>query len=205
MPFVAESLWQALAEAAPDRGLPEPGLALRSAVIAPWPRLPEEWRDVAVEKRMARMQDLVRSVREVRNRYRFEPKMALDAAVRCSEQVAEDLRSVESFIMQLAGVGALTIGPETSKPPSSTTYVGADFEAYVSLAGKIDVSAEIERLKKQLTEKRAHLKAIESKLDNAGFVQRAPAEVVGQQRELAADARNQIEALEANLRDLRAS
>ena len=59
MPFVAESIWQALAEAAPRRGLPTPAPAAESVVIAPWPAFPEAWKDAAMEARFARMQELV--------------------------------------------------------------------------------------------------------------------------------------------------
>ncbi len=59
MPFVAESIWQALGQAAPHRGLPLPTEAAESVVIAPWPVFPEVWKDAAMEARMARMQELV--------------------------------------------------------------------------------------------------------------------------------------------------
>src|SRR5438445_1067768 len=69
MPFVAESIWQALAEAAFERGLPAPEPAAESVVIAPWPELPASWQDKAMAQRMARMQGLVRIVADVRNRH----------------------------------------------------------------------------------------------------------------------------------------
>src|SRR5215469_15300039 len=69
MPFVAESLWQALNEAAPERGLPAPAKSRESVVVAAWPTYPAEWINDGVEKRFARMQDLVRGIRETRNRY----------------------------------------------------------------------------------------------------------------------------------------
>jgi valyl-tRNA synthetase len=81
MPFVAESIWQALAEAAPVRSLPVPEPARESVVIAPWPSFPEGWQDQAMETRFGRMQELVRAVREVRNRYTVDPKTSLDVAV----------------------------------------------------------------------------------------------------------------------------
>src|ERR1700730_3035866 len=68
MPFVAESIWQALGEAAFERGLPTPEPTAESVVIAPWPLFPETWRDASMEQRIGRMQELVRAVREVRNR-----------------------------------------------------------------------------------------------------------------------------------------
>src|SRR5262249_38597628 len=59
MPFVAESVWQALAELAPIRGIPEPSAAAKSVCIAPWPQFPDSWRDPSAESRFARMQELV--------------------------------------------------------------------------------------------------------------------------------------------------
>jgi valyl-tRNA synthetase len=203
MPFVAESVWQALAEAAFERGLPAPEPAAESVVIAPWPALPAGWKDPAVEGRIARMQDLVRAVREVRNRYMVDQKASLDVSVRCREEVAADFRTLAPFVAALAGVGRLECGPGTAKPKQSATHVHPDFEAYVSLAGLIDVAAEAARLEKQHAEKVRHLHGARAKLDNAGFVERAPAEVVQQQRDLVAELQCQIKAIEDNLRELR--
>src|SRR5438445_6020333 len=74
MPFVAESLWHALNEAAPKRGLSETVDPTESVVIAAWPAFPEEWISETVEARFARMQELVRGVRELRNRYQVGEK-----------------------------------------------------------------------------------------------------------------------------------
>ena len=203
MPFVTESIWQSLAEVAFERGLPTPDPSAESVVIAPWPQYPEEWKNPALEARLARMQDLVRAVREIRNRYMIDPKANLDLFVRAKESVAADLRSLAPFIQQLAGVGRLECGPGIQKPAQAASYVHADFEAYVSLEGLIDVRAEISRLEKQLAEKRKHLHGIEAKLGNDSFVSKAPAEVVEQQRNSARDTQNQIEAIQSNLAELR--
>ena len=84
-------------------------------VIAPWPEFPANWRDPAMEQRMARMQELVRTVREVRNRYKVDQKTKLDVSVRCSELVARDFGQLAAFITVLAGVGELKCGPDVSK------------------------------------------------------------------------------------------
>ena len=54
-------------------------------------------------------------------------------------------------------------------------------------------------------EKTRHLQGARAKLGNANFVDRAPAEVVQQQRDLVADLQAQIRAIEENLRELRES
>jgi valyl-tRNA synthetase len=203
MPFVAESLWQALGEATFERGLPAPEPTSESVVIAPWPEFPRAWQDPSMEQRMARMQDLVRAVREVRNRYTVDPRTGLDVFVRCGPAAAEDFRTLAPFITQLAGVARLECGPDVAKPPQAATHVHPEFEAYVSLKGLIDVPTEIQRLEKQLAEKKRHLQGAQAKLGNKSVVERAPAEVVQQQQELAADLQSQIKILEETLRELR--
>jgi valyl-tRNA synthetase len=202
MPFVAESIWQALAEAAPRRGLPTLMDAAESVVIAPWPVFPDDWKDAAMEARMALMQELVRVVREVRNRYQIDARTPLDVSVRCSEATAEDLRALAPFITSLACVGRLECGPTTAKPRQSATHVHPQFESYVSLTGLIDPAAETKRLDKELAEKLKHLQAARGKLGNSNFVDKAPAEVVQQQRDLVEDLQKQVQAIEENLREL---
>lgn len=203
MPFVAESIWQALAEAAFERGLPAPDMAAQSVVIAPWPSFPDTWIDAAMDQRMGRMQDLVRAVRELRNRYNLDPKNNLDVFIRCGKEVAGDFQALSQFITMLAGVGKLECGDKITKPPQSASHVHSDFEACVSLKGLIDMTAEAKRLEKQLSEKRQHLKSAQAKLENPSFRDKAPADVVQQQRDLVTDLQKQIKAMETNLNDLK--
>jgi valyl-tRNA synthetase len=202
MPFVTESIWQALNESAFERGLPGPEPASESVMVAAWPTFPAAWRDTAVEQRMGRMQELVRSVREVRNRYNLEPKTPLDAFVRCSAAVAADFQLLSSFIAQLAGVGKLEAGPDVGKPAQGVGNLTPDFEVYVSLKGLIDPVAEINRLEKQLAEKQKFLQGLLAKLSNESFVKNAPVEVVQQQREKVAEVQQQIATIAENLKEL---
>jgi valyl-tRNA synthetase len=203
MPFVAESIWQVLNEAAFERGLPNPEPASESVVIAPWPDFPTSWQDAAMEQRMARMQELVRAVREVRNRYDLKKEAGLEVFVRSNDSVAADFQALTPFIAQLASVSRLECGPSMRKPPQSATHVHPDFEAYIALRGLIDSAAEIKRLEKQLAEKLKHSQATRAKLDNPNFVGKAPPDVVQQQKDQVADLEKQIQVIEANLRELR--
>jgi valyl-tRNA synthetase len=203
MPFVAEAIWQALGEAAFERGLPTPEPTTESVVIAPWPQFPDTWRDPSMEQRMGRMQESVRAVREVRNRYGIDAKKPLDVFVRCAPAVSDDFKALTPFITTLAGVGRFSCGPDVSKPRQAASFVHPEFEAHVSHEGLIDVDAEIKRLEKQLAETRRHLQAAQAKLNNANFVAKASPEVVQQQRDLATDLEKQIQVIEASLRELR--
>ncbi|MDW8243982.1 MAG: valine--tRNA ligase [Thermogemmata sp.] len=205
MPFVAESLWQALGQVAPQRGLPLPVPAEESVVVAQWPQYPDSWIDPAIEQRFALLQELVRGVRELRSRYQLEERARLDVFVKCSEATAADVLALAAFLAPLAGINHLQAGPLVRRPPLAGTIVRPHFEAYVPLAGLIDLNVEIHRLEKQLTDKRKAQAAAQAKLANEKFVQNAPAEVVQQQRELLLDLEKQIAVLEDNLRELRAA
>jgi len=197
MPFLAETLWHALNEAAPSReGVTE------SVVIAPWPEYPAEWIDAGVEARFARMQELVRGVREVRNRYQVDDKTKLDVSVKASEAVSKDFTELAAFIGPLAGIANFTASPAVAKPKQAGTVVKPDFEAFVHLEGLIDSAAEAKRIEKQLGEKRKQRDAVKAKLANPAFADKAPADVVQVQRDLQADLDSQIAALEETLRDL---
>jgi valyl-tRNA synthetase len=202
MPFVAESIWQALAEIAFERGIPTPEPSAESVVIAPWPEAPESWKNPAMERRMARMQDLVRAIREIRNRYQLDAKIGLDVSVRCNSEVAGDFELLLPFIEFQAGVTKLTCGDDVAKPKQAGRRIRPDFEAYVSLKGLVDAAEEKQRLEKQRAEKQRFLQTIRAKLENPSFTERAPAEVVQQQRDLVADLESQIQVLETNLNEL---
>lgn len=204
MPFLAESVWHALAELAPERGLPTPSKTPRSVMIASWPEFPAEWSDADIEMRMGRMQELVRATREIRNRYNVDVKLPVEIVVRCSEAIAKDLRALEPFIKQLATVSACTFGPGVAKPAQKASFVHPEFELSVSLVGLIDPAKEMARLEKQIAEKKKHLESTQRKLNDPKFAERAPADVVQQQRDVAVETEAQIKALEANLKELRA-
>lgn len=204
MPFLAESLWQALNQAVPQRGLPVPAAPAGSVVIAPWPSYPKELTDASTESRIARMQELVRGIREVRNRYSID-KAPLKVVVKCPQGVASELADLSLFVVQLANLEAFDCGPEQTKPRQAAGIVRPDFEAYVSLTGLIDPAAEAKKTEKEIADKRKQLAAIQAKLGNASFIDRAPAEIVQQQKDAAQDLENQIQTLEANLTDLQSA
>ena len=203
MPFLAESLWQSLNEAAPVRGFPEPTAAGPTVTKAPWPELPASWQDVGMETRIARMQELVRIVRDVRNRYMVDGKTALNVSVRSTADVAAEFEALKPFITLLAGVGEFHTGPAVTKLKQSASQVTADFECYVSLEGLIDPVAEVKRLEKQLADKVKSLESTEKKLGNADFVARAPANVITEQRELVADLTKQIASMRETIEELK--
>jgi valyl-tRNA synthetase len=204
MPFVSESLWEALGQVAPKRGIQQLTDAPAHACIAPWPGYGEAQIDVGTESKIARMQELVKGIRETRNRYLID-KAPLAVAVKCVGPVAAELNALAPFVKSLGQLSEFTCGPDASKPKQAGTIVAREFEAYVSLEGLIDVASEVKRLEKQIADKTKQLAVLKSKLGNESFVRNAPAEVVEQQRATASELEGQIASMEANRSELAAS
>lgn len=79
---------------------------------------------------------------------------------------------------------------------------GAGVEAYLPLAGLIDLEQEVARLRKALAEADTEVRQAEAKLANEAFTSKAPPHVVQQQRERLAAHRERRERLRARLETL---
>jgi valyl-tRNA synthetase len=142
MPFVTESIWHSLADIAFERGLPEPEPAAESICIAPWPTIPGMWKDKAVETGVGRMQRLVHSVREIRNRYpNIAPRTPLNVFVRCSG-IASGTSTASAVSGSIASsTGTASGTSEASGVIASIATVADDFMAlkpFIALLAGVD-------------------------------------------------------------------
>jgi valyl-tRNA synthetase len=82
----------------------------------------------------------------------------------------------------LAGAGEIVIDPGYEAPKGTPAAVTGAGEVYMPLEGLIDVEAERARLTKEISATQIEVKKCEGKLGNASFVDRAPPEVVEQEK-----------------------
>lgn len=200
VPFITESLWEKLGAQAPVRGLNKPQERQELAMLAPWPKPHGSWENDAVEAEFARLQSVIRAVRDIRAQYTVPPSKKIAAAIRCDGASAGSLRALAHHIVNLGGLEALEIGPAVERPALAAVQALGDVEIYV--AGVLDPEKERARLEKQREKIMADLLKSRAKLQNAAFVDRAPADVVATERQRAADSEAQIAAIEESLRQL---
>ncbi len=203
-PFLCEELWQRLAEIAPERGLPTPSHAAASVMIAPWPVIPADWRDPALEARFARLQDTIVAVRNVRAVYGIPPATPLTLHVRCAPQVAADLQDVSGQFENLARTMLEAAGAQVERPKGAASFALADADGFIPLEGVIDRDAELKRQRKESEKLRGIIAGSEKKLADEKFVSRAPAEVVAQARENLAALHKQLQSVEEIIQQLSA-
>ena len=75
-------------------------------------------------------------------------------------------------------------------------------EVYVPLAGLMDLAAERRRLQKERDELHGHIERLIGKLANEGFLAKAPAAVVEQERTRLAEMQERLGLIDRNLAEI---
>jgi valyl-tRNA synthetase len=205
MPFVTEELFGALRSACeahpahygPKRGW-EPAL-----IVAKWAEAgPEEpWEQEGVAA-FRIVQDLVTAIRNARAERGVEAGRRIEAAIRAGDR-AEFLQSNRAALAWLARLDPdrLQIEAELETPPESIRLVVGPVEAFLPLAGMLDLAAEQRRLAKQYEGALQELQRLE-RLLAGDFATRAPRELVARERAKLEATRSAAERLAAQLKDL---
>jgi len=205
-PFVTEEIWQHLGDLTPERGAlsAERAGAAESICVAPWPGAHERWLDEDAETTFARIQEIVRTIRNIRKKVGLAdrtPRLRVVLSLADATPQA-GLEANQHLICDQAALDQLQIGVGLEKPAHSATAVLSGMEVYVPLEGVIDLEVERQRLRGRLEKARKFLEGSERKLANQSFIEKAPEEVVEKERQRNAELREEIERLEANLAEL---
>jgi len=204
VPFITEGIFQKLNEVAGERGLS--GLAevgnADALVIAKWPEGLEGFVDESAERQIALAQDVIRAVRDIRNKYNTASTQMLKVSVKSANDTAETLNRNRDLIAQLAGVEDFEADAEAVKPDNAAVSVIQDgIEVYVH--DIIDPEAERKRLEKQKEQIENAIKPVRAKLSNENFLTKAKPEVVAQAKERLASLEEQLATVEKHLAELK--
>ncbi len=126
----------------------------------------------------------ITSIRNLRAEYDINPGKPLEVMLKAANDVdaarIETNKQVLVSLAKLESVRVLTAGEET---PACATALVNKSELMIPMAGLIDKDAELDRLAKEVAKTEGEIKRIEGKLNNQGFVAKAPEEVVAKERE----------------------
>ncbi len=205
MPFVTESVWQALNQAAPRR--PDPvshsvAPAAESVCIAAWPEYPASWYQPRAEATIGHWREKIAAVRNLRSERNVPTAAKVTPIFVATGATAAALRLGLKHLESLTGSSSVTIVESAERPEECAVAVLGDCEVILPLAGLIDRGAEKAKQQKALADVERQVGSIEAKLANESFVARAPAEVVAQQRAKLAELHAQRLAIQALLAGL---
>jgi len=200
VPFITEALWEKLNEVAPRRGIHQELSASEFLVHAPWPEARPELEDSALEQQVALMQAVIQSVREIRARHDVPMTQKVKIQIQDGPE-AKSLEVCRDLIANMAAAESVTVGDAAAASATSASAIAQGVQLYV--LGVVDTKKEIEKLDKQITKLEQQIKATEGKLNNKGFVDKAPKDVVERERSNLEERRGQHAALTARRQELK--
>jgi len=170
VPFVTESLWQRL----PGRNGGE------FVARAPWPvRRSDTPSRGAADFELVR--EAVLAVRQIRADNNVPPGKAVDVHIRPAREAAVVFEREGGTLGRLARatVSIINGAPVTA---AAHAVIAGGTEIIVPLAGLIDVEAECAKLRTEAAELEKQITARRGRLENPKYVERAPAQVVANDR-----------------------
>jgi len=150
--------------------------------------------DPDAEARFERVRGLVTAIREVRAQHRVGPKRRI--TLHTSSKLDDEERAL---IQTLAGVERIVDASDDNAVAFNA--IGAEHRLS-DLADQVDADAERERLERQLGELNKSIRALEGRLNNPGYTDKAPAHLVDQTRDQHAQAVGERNSVAAQLENL---
>jgi len=190
IPFITEELWQTVAPLAAKPG--------DSICVAPYPKSELAKIDEAAERQAATLKALVNACRNLRGEMDIAPGQRVPLIAEGDHATLAPHFPYMKFLARLADAKVVDALPDAD---AAVQVVGS---ARLMLHIEIDVAAEVARLEKETARLKGEIQKAEGKLGNASFVDRAPANVVAQERERLAGFRATLEMVETQLARLKA-
>jgi valyl-tRNA synthetase len=179
MPFITEEIWQRVA--------PLAGRGGDSIMLAAYPQVDATQEDAQAMADLEWVKRFIVSIRHLRAEMNIPPSQGLSVLLRPTADDARRATDNDAFLKAMAKLDAITqLAADEAAPTSSKQLIG-DTELLLPMAGLIDKDAELARLQKELGKISGEIKRLEGKLNNAGFVAKAPADVVAKEQEKLAD------------------
>jgi valyl-tRNA synthetase len=172
MPFITEEIWSLLA----------PG----SGVLAKhrFPGVPARSLDDGLEADVDFFREIVAAIRNLRQSFNIPPGKPVSVVLNCEKGrgIPARLDRFREQIGLLAKAGDLSIADGAARPPGSVAAGLSAIEIYLPLAGVVDIDAEKKRLGANLEKITRECEKVEGRLRDARFTEKAPPDVVEQER-----------------------
>ncbi len=189
IPFITEELWQKVA--------PLAGRSGPSIMLQPYPQ-PDAGRiDEAAEREVVLLKLITNACRTLRSEMNLGPQQKVPLLAHGDRTT---LTAFTPYLMPLARLSQLTIVEGELPQADAPVSIVGDYKLMLKI--EIDAAAERARLGKEHARLESEIAKAQGKLANASFVERAPAAVVGQERERLARFQDTLDKLSAQLKQL---
>lgn len=192
MPFITEEIWQ---------NLPHAG---ESITVASWPEVNASFTDEKAAEEMKLLVEIIRSVRNSRAEVNTPMSKKIKMIVKAKDQaVLTTLENNKAYLERFCNPEELTLATEVAIPDKAMTSIVTGAEIILPLEGLINLDEEIARLEKELDKLNKEVERVQKKLSNQGFVSKAPAKVIDEEKAKEKDYTEKRAAVEERLKELK--
>ena len=173
MPYITEEIWQAL----PNR---EDAL-----IVSKWPEYKEELVFEKEERATEYIENAIREIRNARSEMNIENSKKSNTLVYTKDlEVKEIFEEMKGLLLSLGYSNSVEITDDEGRKNSENIAIVLDrAEIQLPLKELVDFEKELKRLQKDKKDAEAELKRAKGKLSNQGFVSKAPAKLIEEEKE----------------------
>ena len=189
MPFITEEIWQTL---------PHDGETIMKSA---WPVYSDELNFAEDEEKMESIMGAIRAIRNRRGEMNVPPSRKAKVYIATEKKDVFALSAV--FMQRLASASETEIGDSFDHLEDAVCIVTHDAKIYIPMGELVDFEAERKRLTKELEAAQKKLDQINNKLNNPGFLSKAPESVVEGQKQEAAKLNEKVKMINESLAKLK--
>ena len=191
MPFITEEIYGYL-----------PGVD-GMLISAQWPEIHPEYDFPAEAARMEGIMEIVRTIRNMRAEMNVAPGRRASLILKPHDGWKEALSTAEGYFTRLAFASSLTIlDPSSPNPEKSASAVTEACDLFMPLGELVDVEKELKRLEKDRKSLEGEIARASGKLSNPGFLSKAPANLVEQEKTKLETNKQLLEKLAARIQEM---
>ncbi len=190
MPFITEELWQTM-----------PNIDAPALMVTEWPKFREEFNFTAEETEFEKIMLVIKAIRNRRAEMNVPPSKKAKVCIQTA--FADTFSTGTSYICRLASASEVEIG-DSFDSEGAVRVVTDAATVYMPMKELVDIEGELARLNKDLQKAIVDKEFFEKKLNNAGFVAKAPAAVIEQQKTGLAKALDKIKMIEDSINEIKA-
>ena len=173
MPYITEEIWQAL----PNRE--------EALIVSKWPEHKEELVFEKEERATEYIENAIREIRNARSEMNIENSKKSNTLVYTKDpEVKEIFEEMKGLLLSLGYSNSVEITDDEGRKNSENIAIVLDkAEIQLPLKELVDFEKELKRLQKDKKDAEAELKRAKGKLSNQGFVSKAPAKLIEEEKE----------------------
>ena len=191
MPHITEEIWQTLTQAEGKQAL----------AIQAYPEVAADLINSELETSFDLLFNTISTIRNLRAESVIKPGSKIKVILQTENQQESDiLNSTQNYIQDIAKVSALIITSTLAEDPGQVVAgVTGTVQVLIPLTGLVDVVALQSKLQKKLDKIEKDTKSLMGRLNNPGFVNKAPDSVIQGAKADLAEAKKQAEILRERL------